>query len=148
MIEIKQIQCKILEDVQILKKKDKSETTVELPKEHKDAIDDVHATVKALHGQVLYIGSVKPSVIVDIQVVDILNNNERMETKECDANTDSRQQWSSPISDNNNLDLTVGKTDIILVDSNLSGLQSDMLASNSTCIRVFGGAEVHDMISQ
>ncbi len=43
-----------------------------------------------------------------------------------------------PISDSNNLDLTVGKTDIILEDSNLSGLQSDILTSNSTCIIVFG----------
>ncbi len=40
----------------------------------------------------------------------------------------------------------MGKTDIILGDSNLNGLQSDMLASNSTCIKAFGGAEVHDMI--
>ncbi len=43
LIEIKQIQCKILQEVQILKKKDKSKTAVELPKEHKDAIDEVHA---------------------------------------------------------------------------------------------------------
>ncbi len=92
LTEIKQIQCKILEEVQILKKKDKSKTTVELPIEHKDAIDEVHATLKALQGQALDIGSVKPSVNVDIPVVDLLNDNERM-AKECDANTDNREQW-------------------------------------------------------
>ncbi len=99
LIEIKQIQFKILEEVEILKKKDKSKTTVELPKEHKDAIDEVHATLKALQDQVLDIGSVKPSVNVDIPVVDLLNDNERMDTNECDAYTtvDNNGQVQSQI---------------------------------------------------
>ncbi len=64
----------------ILKKKTSPKLQLSYLQNIKNIIDEVHATLKALQGQVLDMGIVKPSVNVDIRVVDLLNDNERVET--------------------------------------------------------------------
>ncbi len=64
----------------ILKKKTSPKLQLSYLQNIKNIIDEVHATLKALQGQVLDMGIVKPSVNVDIPVVDLLNDNERVET--------------------------------------------------------------------
>ena len=176
LAEIKANQIKIVDELQNIRKKEKPKTIVELPKEHKDTMDGINVTLKALQSIVLDMGKITPSMTLPL-VVDSLNdrvidkedktrtervniNRPTWSSTVCDNNSldkedktrtvrvdVNRPTWSSTVSDNNSLDLAEGKRNIFLGDSNFSNLRADMLESNSASIRVLGGADVHDMIT-
>lgn len=159
--EILENQTKIMHELQIIKKKGNSRSSVEFPKEHIESLDNVNSNLKSLQSQILNIGKHTPSPVTNM-LSELDKEDQTGENPSSDDNqiSDTGEKptlkpynskntlyQSSPVSDNNTLSLSPGKSDIILGDSRLHEVRSDMLLSESSCVRTFGGAAIHDIIT-